>query len=346
MRLGGIFAWGVEQGRFSGELLRPEIALACEEEQLLIRRSPPVPGVRIIQTLPVSGTSIASFQAMGKSGEALVVLASLSEEIEKLSVDTRLIEFLVGMLPRHVHYIYKTDLVRLIEDIAVAAGLDGDLDEEARGLRLGERPDWFDAPRIVLQTDNVLVETELGGVGIEALSNTQRAITYCNAVTNWARMLLDDGILNVTLRRDRLRIQGTRLGLTRWTGTRQSSAASVELIRSLVLAAFASSTSARATANDLAAQLLADGLGMEGSLKDVETFCLSLISENGRLILSRRNFPLLVARQSDRYSQDERVEIFQLLRQLVWLRDLGHACGVDDLSRPWRDLASALEGTC
>jgi hypothetical protein len=34
------------------------------------------------------------------------------------------------------------------------------------------------------------------------------------------------------------------------------------------------------------------------------------------------------------------MEIVQLLRQLVWLRDLGLACGVADLTRPWREVAS------
>jgi hypothetical protein len=86
--------------------------------------------------------------------------------------------------------------------------------------------------------------------------------------------------------------------------------------------------------------LLADGLGITGSLDDLNEFCLALISEGGRLRVSRPLMPRLFISQLAGPAPLERMEIVQLLRQLVWLRDLGLACGVADLTRPWREVAS------
>ena len=344
LQLGGIFTWGIVQGRFTAELLGSKISSACEKEILPARFPSAPPGIKVLQPLPSGDASIAGFRAAGEHGEPLRLMMSLPIESEKLSADIRLVEYMVGMLPRHSHYISKADLVTLIEDIAYAAALDGDLAEEARGLHVGKQSDWFEAPRAVLHSNNLLVVTDLAGVPIEDLPAEQRADIYCRAVANWSRLLLDDGILNVTLRRDRLLIQEAKLGLTRWAGTRPSSSAA-QLIRNLVLASFGLTDAARETARDQAAQLLADGLGMEGAMDEIEAFCLSLISENEQLTLKRRNFKQVVARQSNRYSQEQRVDMFQLLRQLVWLRDLGLACGVADLSRPWQELAQELSGS-
>jgi hypothetical protein len=344
LRLGGIFAWGVEQGRFAGELLTPELAHAFGKAMRTSRQPPGISGMTVLQALPVADSSIASFKVTGEAGESLTLLLGLPEENDKLSADAKLAEFLVGMLPKHSQHISKADLVKLIEDVALAATLDGSLAEEANGLRYATQTERFDAPQIVRQSEQgFLIETDLVGLLIEDLTDAERSAAYGNAIGNWSRMLIHDGILNVTLRCDRLRVRETQLGLTRWAGTRQASSASAALVRNLVLAAFGCGAAVQARARDQARRLLSEGLGMEGSLSGVETFCLSLISENGQLSLGRKNLSRIVARQSDRYRSAERVEIFQLLRQLVWLRDLGLACGASDLAGPWRELVPELD---
>jgi hypothetical protein len=44
----------------------------------------------------------------------------------------------------------------------------------------------------------------------------------------------------------------------------------------------------------------------------------------------------------DPSAASSRSEFMLILRQLAWLRDIGLACQVQDLARPWQDLASAF----
>jgi len=70
----------------------------------------------------------------------------------------------------------------------------------------------------VSQLKNILVETDLPGLPLNAVPKGQRGWIYREAVTGWARMLMADEILQVGLRRDHLLIDDGRIGITRWAG--------------------------------------------------------------------------------------------------------------------------------
>lgn len=341
--LGGLFAWGIRQGRFAGELLGREIADACERASFPASEPPssPAPDITLLRQCAVDEPIIA-FQAIRESGQLLQVLHLMPSEHAKVAADTKLIEFAVGRLPRLADRFGKRDLIRLIEDVLRAAELDHDLAAEVSGLRAAAENHWFESPEVVFRSDGILLVTDVEGTPVEELPVAQRNGVYHDAVTGWARMLFGTGILVVTVRRDRLRVKDGRLVLTRWAGTRRASAGAKALARQLVLAAFDDTPAGQARARGDIAGLLADGLGLAGSLQEVEEFCLALISTSAPLKLSRQSFSHTVVRESGRYATEQRIEFLLLLRQLVWLRDLGIACGESDLVYPWRELAPEL----
>src|SRR5258708_4609467 len=111
LRLGGIFAWGVEQGRFATELLKPETARACESRPIPSAIPPSLANIRILRPLTSADAGIASYAAVGKSGEALTVFTSVADQRRKLAVDARLAENMLALLPERRDRVPKADLV-------------------------------------------------------------------------------------------------------------------------------------------------------------------------------------------------------------------------------------------
>lgn len=345
LQLGGIFAWGVEQGHFARELLKPETAKACESTPMRTVITPTLADIRILRPLAAADAGLSSYSAIGKSGEALTVFASVADQRSKLAVDARLAEKMLALVPERSIRVPTADLVRLVQDIALIAAMDSDLGEEARGLRTGPGSNWFESPRLVSSANDLLIETELAGTAVEELPDAEQEGAYVAAVMTWARMLLKDRFLIVSLRRDRLRLNGAKLGLSRWAGARQSSPAAPALLQSLVMAAYEPTLPGRQQARDQAAELVAAGLGLEGSLDAIMSPILALVKADSQSPPSRKIMAHVVARQSAKYRQEDRTELVQMLRQLVWLRDLGIACNVADLSRPWRELHPGEDNT-
>jgi len=341
-RLGGMFAWSVEQGRFAREMMKPETASACEGGRFRVPRPPVVPGVKVLRSLASSDAGVASYQATGRSGEPLRVLTSMSSEPRRLAADTRIAGILQGLIPDRYVPAPRADVVRMLDDVALIATLDSDLDQEADGLQLAAKSNTFGSPRVVFHRRDVLVLTEASGTSVEELPAPERAAVYDTAVADWARTLLEDRILIVSLRRDRLLAHDGQLCLSRWSGAHEPSADALALLRNLMAAAFSTAESTRQEAGDHAAQIVADGLGVEGSLDAIKIPILALLSNQDQVLPSRKIVLQIVGRQSSKYSQHSRVEMLQLLRQLVWLRDLAAASGVSDLTRPWRQLALDL----
>jgi hypothetical protein len=341
--LGGLFAWGIRQGRFTGELLGREIADACERASFPVPEPPPPlgPNIILLQQSAVDEPIIA-FQAIREPGQLLQVLHRMPSEHAKIAADTKLIEYAVGRFPRLTSRFGKKDLIRILEDILRAAELDHDLGAEVSGLHAAAETRWFESPELVLRSDGMLLVTDVGGTPLEALPVGQRSSVYHDAVTGWGRTLFGTGVLIATIRRDRLRVKDGRLVLTRWAGTCRASSTVKALVRQLILAAFDGTQAGRERARSEVTPLLAEGLGLEGSLQEVEDFCLALISTNTPLKLSRQSFSHTVVRESGRYVAEQRIEFLLLLRQLVWLRELGISCGESDLVYPWQELAPEL----
>lgn len=202
-----------------------------------------VPGFRKLLPLSTADSSLASYHAVGDDGERLRVLVSLPAERNLLAADAKLAESVVGIAPSRLRRLPLDDLRRLLADVVFIALLDGDLDEEAAGLSFGADSAWFDSPRLVSRDQEVLVETDILGTPLEALPDNQREAAYYAAVEGWARALLTGNTLISSLRRDRLLLNGARLGLSRWAGARQPSPEATALINSLATASFATSSS-------------------------------------------------------------------------------------------------------
>lgn len=345
MRLGGMFAWAIEQVRFSQELAGPSVAASGWQVSPPDLPPPPLTSMKIVRTLPQADTSIVTYQAVTQAGEAIRLLLNRSAEKEAIIADARMVENLINLIPRPLRQISKRDLTQLIEDIVAVASVEADLGQEADGLRLGVASAWFEVPGLVSHWDDLLVETDLAGVPVHELSVAQRQAAYRDAVTGWTRMLLMDGILQVGLRRDRLFVQDGRLGVARWAGTKRAGATSAALVRNLALSAFGPTAAIRAASHQQASELLADGLGLAGDLAEIEAFCFSLMSEAGCLQRSWPRLSEIVVRERPGYSRQGRTEVLLLLRQLVWLRDLGLDSGVGDLTGPWRELTAELRGS-
>jgi hypothetical protein len=109
-------------------------------------------------------------------------------------------------------------------------------------------------------------------------------------------------------------------------------------VPSLARAAFGDNAAVRERERSSLLGLLAYGLGITGSLEDLADFCLALVSQSGPLQVAKPLMPGLLIRQQQEAAPD-RMGLTRLLRQLLWFRDLGQACGAGDLARPWRELA-------
>jgi hypothetical protein len=343
LRLGGICSWAIEQARFAQEVVGPGVAESSWQTTFRSHPPPVLSNIKISDVIPVADASVISYQAVTEAGESLRILASRKAEKEKIVADVRMIGHLVGLIPKNIRQVSKADLARLVEDAATVASVEADLTREADGLRLAMASSWFRAPGLVSHSAELLIETELAGVPFHQLPASQRQALYHQAVISWARMLLTDGILQVGLRRDRLIMQDGAVGVTRWAGTRHAQATSGALVRSLALSAFGVSEPIRRLNHQQASELLADGLGLAGNLTEIDTFCFSLISNKERLVRGRWHFSEIAVQERPGYSPNRRAEVLLLLRQFVWLRELGLECGVDDLTLPWRELARELE---
>jgi hypothetical protein len=338
VRLGGLLAWGVEQARFSAELAGSEISEACKAEAF--KPVPRVPGGEFTLGAQIQQCSaaVARFKATGRRGESLELLVSHPAAKKDITVDGMIAEKLVRRIHGRPRRMSAADLSSLLQLTALMAAEEADLDEEAKGLRLGAESSWISAPRVVLHGDRLLLETALEGCRVEELPSPRREPTYREAVRGWARMLLEDGILNTFVRRDELRVDGNNIGLTRWAGAYRPGPAVQAFLPSLVRAAFGRSAVDRARERSRLLGLLAWGMGISGSLEDLADLCVELVSQGGPLQVARPLMPGLFIGQEPAAGPD-RMGLTRLLRQLVWFRDLGLACEAVDLSWPWRELA-------
>lgn len=343
VRLGGLLAWGVEQARFSAELISPEIGEACRAEPF---RPVPVPaeaGFTLGAGVPQNSGAIARFKVDGESGEQLELMICHPAAGKAISADGMIAHKLIRTLHSHPKRMSAEDLSDLFRLVALMAAQEAELSAEADGLRQAAGSSWLSGPRMVRQGDRFLLETSLDGCGPEDLPVHRRDDAYREAVLAWARTLSEDDILHTFMRRDQLRFhgagagEGLGVGVARWAGTVRAEAVLQAFVPSLARAAFGP-TADRARARSHLLGLLAYGLGVAGSLEDLADLCVALVSHGGPLQVSRPLMPGLVIR-AERADAPDRLSLTRLLRQLVWFRDLGLACGAADLAVPWRELA-------
>lgn len=337
-RLGGLLVWGVEQARFCAELTGPEIAEACLAQTF--RPVPPVPGggFALGTELPRDSSAIARFKAVGPRGEQLELLVRHHDAGKNITADGGIAYKLVKLIHSHPRRMSADDLAGLFRMLATMAAQEADLSAEADGLQAGLDSRWLTAPRLVSHGEQCLVETALPGRPAADLPAPDREAAYRRTVNNWAWMLLQDGILQTSLRRDQVRFHEESIGVTRWAGTCRPGPAVQAFLPTLAQAAFGCNAADRARHRSSLLGLLAHGLGVAGSLEDLADLCLALVSQGGRLQVSRPLMPGLFVSEQNGTAPD-RPGFVRLLRQLVWLRDLGQACGAADLSVPWQELA-------
>jgi hypothetical protein len=337
-RLGGLLAWGVEQARFSFELTGPGITEACRTQRF--GSVPPMPrhDLTVEAEMDRHSAALVRFKAVGRSGEQLELLVSNPAAKKAINADGVIALKLVRLIHGHPRRMSATDLASLLNLLALMAAAEADLSEEVGGLQLGIGSNWLSAPRVITHGDRFLVETALPGCRAEDLPDPRSESAYGRVVLNWARMLTEDGILHTFLRRDHIRFHQEEIGVTRWVGTSQPGPAVQAFVPSLARAAFGDSAAVRARERSSLLGLLAYGLGVTGSLEDLADFCLALVSQSGSLQVAKPMMPGLLIRQQQE-AAPERMGLMRLLRQLVWFRDLGQACGAEDLAQPWRELA-------
>ena len=342
VRLGGLLAWGVEQGTFCADLASAEIAQACQTE--LFKHIPPVPrgDFTVESRMREHSAAIARFKVVGQSGEPLELLVSHVAATKTIAADGLIADRLIRLIHSRPRRMSAADLAKLFRTLSLMATEEANLSEEAEGLGLGAASDWLQAPRVVQRGDQFLLETALEGSPIEDLSAACREPAYHRAVLGWARLLLEDGILQTFLRRDQIRVHGDNIGVSRWAGTCLPGHAVQAFVPALAGAAFGSSPADRIRHRSSLLGLLAYGLGITGSLEDLADLCLALISQGGPLQVARPLMPGLFIRQEQEDAPDRR-GLIRVLRQIVWFRDLGLACGASDLTRPWRELAHGLQ---
>jgi hypothetical protein len=339
-RLGGLLAWGVEQARFSFELTGPELTEACRSQPF--GPVPPVPNRDFtVATEMEQHSALARFKVVGQAGEELELLVTNPATVKAITADGMLALKLIKLIHSRPRRMSATDLASLFNLLALMAAGEADLAQEADGLRLGARSNWLGAPRVVTQGDQFLLETALPGCRAEDLPGPCRESAYTRVVLNWARMLTEDGILHTFLRRDEIRFSREEIGVTRWAGTYQPGPTVQAFVPSLARAAFGDNAAVRARERSSLLGLLAYGLGITGSLEDLADFCLALVSQSGPLQVAKPFMPRLLIHEREEAAPD-RMGLTRLLRQLVWFRDLGQACGARDLALPWRELAQEL----
>ncbi|MGH3395152.1 MAG: hypothetical protein ACRDPO_10720 [Streptosporangiaceae bacterium] len=337
VRLGGLLAWGVEQARFSAELISPEITEACRAEPFRPVPAPPGADFALGAGIPQNSAAIARFKVAGESGEQLEVLICHPAAGKAISADGGIALKLIRTLHNHPRRMSAEDLAELFRLVALMAAQEADLSAEADGLRHAAGLSWLAAPRVVRRTGQFLIQTSLDGGTVEDLPGHRRESAYRDAVIAWARTLAEDGILHTFMRRDQIRFQETGVGVTRWAGTCRAEPVLQAFVPSLAQAAFGPAVD-RARGRSELLGLLAYGLGVAGSLEDLADLCVALVSHCGPLRVSRPLMPGLLIR-GERADAPERMSLTRLLRQLVWFRDLGLACGAADLAVPWRELA-------
>jgi hypothetical protein len=338
-RLGGLLVWGVEQARFCAELTGSDIAEACRTQPFRSVRPVHGGGYTMDAELPRVSSALSRFKATGPSGEPLEVLV-WHQDAEKIVATDGLIAYkLVKRLHSRPKRMSAADLAGLLRMLAMMAAQEADLSAEADGLQLGSGSKWLIAPRLVERGERFLVERALPGCLAEDMPVPDAARAYHRTVRSWARMLLQDGILQTSLRRDQIRFQDDdTIGVTRWAGAYRPGPAVRAFPPTLALAAFGSSATDRARHRTSLLEFLAHALGIAGSLEDLADLCLALISQGGSLQVSRPLMPGLFIREQGETAPD-RIGFVRMLRQLVWFRDLGQACGAADLSAPWQELA-------
>lgn len=341
VRLGGLLAWGVEQARFSGELTGPDLAEACQSVPFPPVHPVPVRDFRVDAAAYQHSAAVGSFNVVDQYGAALELLVSRRAVQKAITADGLIAHRLVRLIHSTPKRMSAADLSDLLRLVARMAATEADLSEEAEGLRLAAGTRWLQAPSVVLQGEEFLLETALEGVRADDLSAPNREAAYPRAVLNWAWMLAEDGILHSFLRRDQIRFDGDRVGVSRWAGTYRPGPAVQALVPALAQAAFGPAAG-RARQRSRLLGLLAHGLGAGGSLENLADLCLALVSQSGSLQLTRPLMPDLRICQQQGAAPD-RMGLMRFLRQLVWFRDLGLACGVADLAAPWRELADEAE---
>jgi hypothetical protein len=338
-RLGGLLVWGVEQARFCAELTGSDIAEACRTQPFRPVRPVDGAGYTMDAELPRVSSALSTFKAAGSSGEPLEILVWHQDAEKIIAADGMIAYKLVKRLHSRPKRMSAADLAGLFRTLAVLAAQDAGLSAEADGLQLGSGSKWLIAPSLVERGDRFLVERALPGCLPEDLPAPSARTAYHRTVRNWAWMLLQDGVLQTSLRRDQIRFQDDdSIGVTRWAGAYRPGPAIHAFAPTLAQAAFGSSAADRARHRTSLLGLLAHGLGITGALEDLADLCLALISQGGPLQVSRPLMPGLFIREQGETAPD-RIGFIRLLRQLAWFRDLGQACGAADLSAPWQELA-------
>ena len=344
LRLGGMPAWTAEQVRFSPRLAEPSATdgLYASVKDIV---QPSFSDVKIIKAVPEADTAIIAYSAISETGELLRVLTSEQSSRQVIISDGRILKAFLNAIPRSWCRIPRKECLRLIEDVTSIAMIETSLSEEINGLRFGVDSKYFDAPGILSHQEHLLVETELIGRRLQELPTMQRQSVYGEAVTRWSRMLIAGGVLQLGLRRDRLRVRDGGLGITRWAGTRQALPTSTALVQSLAQGVYGRTAPIRAANRHQVSELLADGIGLTGELGELEALCLSLISGDNSFEMRRWRLSEIPFRERTGYSRSTRVEVLLVLRQLMWLRDLGQKCYSEDLANPWRKLTVELKNT-
>ena len=225
------------------------------------------------------------------------------------------------------------------------ASIEASIEHEVSGIHAARDSKNFATPRVILKGSGILIEEAINGAQLSQLSRAEQLSAYRDAVISWGTMLTEEHILQVGLRRDRLIKQPERLAVTRWAGTRRARPDSVTLLRCLVLAEFGRTPHIRAANREQLSELLAQCLGMTGTLTEASCLCMALISPEPRIENVRQRVKSLTVSQLDPLAVSARLKVMLLMRQIAWLRDIGLACQVDDLARPWQDLASAFDAS-
>jgi len=338
-RLGGLLVWGVEHSRFCAELTGSDIAEACRRQPFRPVRPVHGGGYTVGMELPRDSSTLARFKASGPSGEPLEILVCHQDAEKIIAADGVIASKLVKRLHSHPKRMSAADLASLFRMLVAMAVQEADLSAEADGLQLGSGSKWLIAPRLVERGDRFLVETALPGYLAEDLPGPSAGTAYHRTVRSWAWMLLQDGVLQTSLRRDQIRFHDDdSIGVTRWAGAYRPGPAVYAFAPTLAQAAFGPSAADRARHRTSLLGLLAYGLGIAGALEDLADLCLALVSQGGPLQVSRPLMPGLFIREQDVTAPD-RIGLVRMLRQLVWFRDLGQVCGAADLSAPWQELA-------
>jgi hypothetical protein len=342
--LGGGFAWGADQSAYISEV----VSMGAME--VVLPPPPPatvlIPSGYAIDQAPLGWEfAVAQYGGFDEAGAPVRILAFRSDMTQQLLDDMRALSRIARIAPMPWRRISRSDFLVLLGELGTFASIDADIAQEVAGIRTARDSNRFAAPHVIYQGPGVLIEAVTPGTDLFQLSPVEQASAYCGAVFSWGIMLAQDKILQVGLRRDRLIKQPECLAITRWAGTRRARADSVTLLRCLVLGEFGRTSHIRAANREQLSELLSEFLGMTGKLTGVSDLCLSLISSQPRAEDVRRRLKALSVGQLDLSAASARMELMLLLRQLAWLRDIGLACHVHDLVRPWQDLATSFDSS-